>query len=205
MTNSASQINAYRVAMIQQINARIDYEFKKCNDVNASIIVKMQEFIKLVDHDAIAKHFLACDYDVTKINRQLRSNARYNEKAFVKDLNIVQALAHVDSLNKYSSAILHTIAEFALCDLDALTQSEAASCCSNDGRIANKERNAKLIRVKNYFLESTVSTQVSSSINSLEALNIIKRARNASNQVTLHINADSVAFLALASQEQTLN
>lgn len=195
VAKTQTTIEQYQSQLIAAIDSRRAYEVEKNAD-NDSMLAKLKSFRVTVAHARIAELMLTANVDSNLINRQERVNARYNEKAFVKVVNIARALAKVETLNSYTRAILHSVKMF--CDNEMLlTETETRACCSNNGRIDNVSRNSLLQRVSKFYEASTVSTQASSSNNALQAYDVIRETRDANGKLAFTLNRESATTQAL--------
>lgn len=188
-TASANMLAAYSVALSAAIDSRAAYELAKNAD-NDSMQAKLKSFKASVAHTTIASILMSCNVDANLINRNERVNARFNEKAFVKVINIARSLASVDSLNIYTRAILASVKTFEENEM-MIQQVECKSACSSSARLSDTRRNSALIRVAKHYDASTCSTQASSTCNALQAFNVLRETRDAANNVCFVLNRDS--------------
>lgn len=193
--NDNDAISAYRDALHAAIDARAEYERAK-NEDNDTMQAKLKTFKRDTTHDAIVDTFMLCNVSANTINHAMRSNARFNEKAFVKVINIARTLCKVDALNIYTRAIFDSIKAFEDAEL-ALTESEARACCSADSKLSDKTRNKLLRKTAKVYNASTASTQASSTVQALRAFNVIREERDASGQTVFRLNRESEATIML--------
>ena len=107
-----------------------------------------------------ASVMLACNVDSNLLNRQERVNARFNEKSYVKVLNIARAIDGSESLNVYTRAIFASVRSFEQNGMQ-ITQAETKLACSSSGRAQSTVRNSALIRTAKIYDASTMSAQAS--------------------------------------------
>jgi len=185
----------YSATLSAAIDARSSYELAK-NAENDSMQSKLKSFKASVSHARIAEIMMNANVNANLINRNERVNARFNEKAFVKVINIARAIANVESLNVYTRAILASVKCFEDNDM-LMTERETKDSCSVSSRLSETTRNSALIKVAKHYDASTMSTQASSTNNALQAFNVIVETRDAANNVCFKLNRESVATQAL--------
>lgn len=195
MTNAAE----YRSNVLAAIDARIAYETEK-NAENDSMQNVLKSMRKSVDNDRIAEIMLTYNVDSNRINRQLRNNARYNVKAYQKDINVARCIASVETLNHYSRAIFLAALALEANDM-TLTHKDANAACSLDVKTNDTKRD-KLINAVKYqahVAANTTSTQSSSSLNSLQSYNVFTETRDAANNVCFKLNRECEATKSIAA------
>jgi hypothetical protein len=101
-------------------------------------------------------------------------------------------------MNHYSLAILRAAIALEAND-STLNHADAVFVCSLDAKHKDSKRAATLksARYSKHVALNTASTQSSSSINSLQALNVLSETRDASNAVAYTLNRDNALTLAL--------
>ena len=194
-TNMTKTVTDYKAELLAAIDARATYESSKSSD-NTSMQSTLANIRKLVDHDAVASVMLASNVAPDFINRNERSNARYNVYAAEKVVNIARALASVATLNHYTRATLATANAISKSEhaVKTLSHKDAACACSQSVKHTDSKREAiiKHVRYAKHIAANTASTQSSSSINALQTFNVLNESRDASNAVCYSINADNV-------------
>jgi len=194
-TTSVDAVSDYSARLLAAIDVRATYEREKNAD-NDSIQAKLKAFKSHVSHSRIAEIMMSANVDANLINRNERVNARFNEKAFVKVVNIARAIASAESLNIYTRAILASIKCFEDNDM-LMTERETKLACTSNSRLTETTRNSALIRVAKIYDASTCSTQASSTNNALQAYNVIVETRDAANNVCFKLNRESAVTQAL--------
>jgi len=198
-TNEVS-LQSYVSALIDAVDVRKAYEVAK-NAENDSMFAKLKMFRASVAHERIASIMLASNVDANLLNRQERINARFNEKSYVKVLNIAQSIARVAQLNIYTRAILLSVKCFEDNGM-LLTQAETKQACTSNSRLSVTTRNSALIRTHKMYDSSTCSTQASSTNNALQAYGVLIETRDSANQLCFALNRENEttkALLALVS------
>ena len=198
-TNEVS-LQSYISALIDAVDVRKAYEVAK-NAENDSMFAKLKMFRASVAHERIASIMLASNVDANLLNRQERINARFNEKSYVKVLNIAQSIARVAQLNIYTRAILLSVKCFEDNGM-LLTQAETKQACTSNSRLSVTTRNSALIRTHKMYDSSTCSTQASSTNNALQAYGVLIETRDSANQLCFALNRENEttkALLALVS------
>lgn len=189
----------YIASLNTAIAARASYETEK-NSANDSIQSVLTSLHKAFNRaEVIAQIMIDSSVNAEFINRQERSNNRYNVYAAQKVENAVSAASASEALNHYSLAILR-----AVCKLHTITHKDAVSLCSESVKHsdAKRERAIKSLRYAKHVAATTASTQSSSSLNALLTCNILCESRNAENDVTYTLNSESAMFKLLAAQER---
>lgn len=194
-SNVDQSVDAYSAQLIAAVDVRSAYESAKNAD-NDTMQAKLKSFKVSVSHARIAEIMQMSNVDANLLNRQERVNARYNEKAYVKVINIARAIAKVENLNIYTRAILQSVKLFEENEM-MLTERESKLACSAHNRIADVKRNSCLIRTSKIYDASTCSTQASSTNNALQAYNILIETRDAANNVCFKLNRENNATQAL--------
>ena len=195
----------YAETLRASVATRRAYEIDK-NASCDSMLRALAAFDKRLANDAVVNLCEVANLDNDILNRQERNNARFNIYSFAKILDDVSFA----TMNHYSKAILR--AAIALRDSEmshaehdrSLTHADAVQACTLDATQKDKAR-AKIIanaRYQKHVALSTASTQSSSSINSLQSLNVLVETRDAANN-TCYVLADNdftCALVQLASQ-----
>ena len=195
----------YAETLRASVATRRAYEIDK-NASCDSMLRALAAFDKRLANDAVVNLCEDANLDNDILNRQGRNNARFNIYSFAKILDDVSFA----TMNHYSKAILR--AAIALRDSEmshaehdrSLTYADAVQACTLDATQKDKAR-AKIIanaRYQKHVALSTASTQSSSSINSLQSLNVLVETRDAANN-TCYVLADNDftnALVQLASQ-----
>lgn len=187
--DAATLVSEFRAQLIAAIDARAQYERDKNAD-NDSMQETLKDIRKSVDHDLIASVMLAANYDANRINRSERVNARYNVYAYEKDVNIARCAASVASLNHYTRAILLTAKSLKSADLK-LTHDDAQSACSLSVKSSDAKREKLIVKYQKHTSAKTAATQSSSSINALQAFDILRETRDAANKVCYILNEEN--------------
>lgn len=174
-------------------DARLNYETAK-NAENVNIVKTINNVRKSMTHATIAQVLLSSNYDAASINRAERVNARRNVYSIEKDDNIARTIAKVELLNHYTLAILKTAIALEQNDM-LLTHKDAASACSLDVKIsdATREKIIALNKYAKHIAANTASTQSSSSINALVAMNVLIETRDAAAAIAYSVNKKSFA------------
>jgi len=165
------------------VATRRDYEIAKNADCE-SMLSNLTAFDKRLSHDPVIALLFASNVNANILNRQERNSARFNVYSFAKILVDTSA----STMNHYSKAILRAAIALAKNDL-TLTHADAVFACTLDAKHKDNSR-AKIIKHAQYAKHvalNTASTQSSSSINSLQALNVLVESRNAANHVCYNI------------------
>lgn len=196
MQNVINYIEALNVA----IDSRAAYERSK-NESNDSIQTTLNAIRKSVTHATIAEKLLNSSVNAEFINRQERSNNRYNVYAAEKVDNAARASAYVAELNHYSLAILKVALAFEKNE-SKLSHADAVSACSASvkHKDAKREQVIKSLRYAKHVASNTATTQSSSSINALQTLNILCESRDAANVIVYSVNRENEIFKALAAR-----
>jgi uncharacterized protein YcfL len=181
-------------------DTRIAYEALKNVD-NESIKSKLNAIRKTLTNEKIASVLIACSYDVANMNTQERVSNRRNVYAIQKEMNAAQFIAVAASLNHYSLAIFKTALALETATF-ALTHATARAACSVDVKTSVAAQQSIVIknRYAKHIDASTASTQSSSSINALQALNVFVESRNAANEIEYRINRTSHAAIEIAKR-----
>lgn len=189
----------YRTALLASVDARAAYELSKNAD-NDSMQAKLTQIRKSVDHDVIAQVMLASNVDADYLNRAERVSNRFNVYSAEKVVNVARACAKVSELNHYTLAVFKTAQALAKIE-SALTHRDAVSACSMKIKHSDAKREAiiKQTRFQKHIEASTASTQSSSSINALQAFNVLTETRDAANIVTYALNVESEAYKTLSA------
>ena len=193
-TNEVS-LQSYVSALIDAVDVRKAYEVAK-NAENDSMFAKLKMFRASVAHERIASIMLASNVDANLLNRQERINARFNEKSYVKVLNIAQSIARVAQLNIYTRAILLSVKCFEDNGM-LLTQAETKQACTSNSRLSVTTRNSALIRTHKIYDPSTCSTQASSTNNALQSYGVLTETRDSANQLCFALNRENETTQAL--------
>jgi hypothetical protein len=213
--NTNEVIAQYRDALVAQLDARIVYEAKKAcakknvqvevtqenastvlSEANTSMFKTTRDIRAAFSHVRIAELLLASSFDVAKLTHRERSNAATNVYTIKKIVNAMRALAKVASLDHYTRAVFLSTLALESNDMQ-LTHDDAKACCSLSVS-TSKDRDALLVRYEAHVDIDTASTQSSSSINALQAINVLNETRNAANTTCYTVKRDSFASLALA-------
>lgn len=194
-----AQNNEIIVAYVTSLNdafaSRKAYEAAK-NEENIALQKKLDNMLASASHNRIAEILCYANVDASLINKSERINARFNEKAYVKVVNIARAIAKVETLNIYTRAILESVKSFQ--DNETLiSQKETKSACSCDAKLSDSKRNKLLKRVVKHYDASTTSTQSSSTNQALLAFNVLIETRNAANEICFSLNLENETTKAL--------
>lgn len=187
-------MSTYAQALRDSVASRRSYEIDK-NASCDSMLSALKAFDKRLANDAVVALCEAASLDSAILNRQERNNARFNIYSFAKVLDDVA----VATMNHYTLAILRAAVALKKADL-TLTHADAVAACSLS--VAHKDKSrAKIIAASRYnkhVAANTASTQSSSSINSLAALNVITESRDSANHVcyTIADNAFAASLIA---------
>ncbi len=176
------------------VASRRDYETAK-NASCDSMLSNLKAFDKRLSNDTVIALCESAALDANILNRQERNNARFNIYAFDKILSDVSTA----TMNHYSKAILSAAVALRKASL-SLTHADAVAACSLSVTHKDKSR-AKLIassRYQKHVAANTAATQSSSSINSLQALNVLVESRDASNHVCYTIANNDFANTLIA-------
>lgn len=197
MTNN---VNEYQVSAIAAIDARADYETAKNAD-NDSIAKHFNVLRKSVNVAVVAERMMLCNVNADYINRQERSNNRYNVYAALKVDNAICASLNSVALNHYSLAILRAALALEANEL-TLTHKDAVAACSESVKHSDSKREKiiKSVRYAKHVAANTASTQSSSSINALQTCNVLTETRDASNVICYSVNRDSEMTKLLAAR-----
>lgn len=191
MTDFNTQIRA-------SVETRRAYEMSKSADCE-SMLSNLKAFDKRLSNDAVIALLAAANVNADTLNRQERTSARFNVYSFAKVLSDVSA----HTINHYSRAILASAVALRSAEL-VLTHADAVAACSLDVTHKDKSR-AKIIaksRYQKHVAANTASTQASSSINSLAALNVLIESRDAANHVCYSIADNDFAKSLVAAIAQ---
>jgi hypothetical protein len=169
------------------VAARREYEIAK-NAQCDSMLSNLKVFDKTLSNDSLVALLAASNVDADLLNRAERNNARFNIYAFEKVLKDVSIV----TMNHYSKAILHAALLLEASET-VLTHADAVVACSLEAKHKDSKRAAiiKKARYDKHVALNTASTQSSSSINSLVALNVLSEIRDAANVVAYKINRES--------------
>ena len=193
MTNVQDYLSSLNAA----IDSRAAYEASKNADNNSiqSVLAALRKDFNRAE--VIAQIMIDNSVNAEFINRQERSNNRYNVYAAQKVENAVSASANTEALNHYTLAILKVA-----CALKTVSHKDAVSACSAGVKHSDtaRERVIKSLRYAKHVAANTASTQSSSSLNALQTLNVISESRDANNDVIYSVNSDSLIFKALAAR-----
>lgn len=185
----------YQDTLLASVATRRAYEIAK-NSENTSIIATLAKIEKRFTQVAVAALCETANLNADFLNRQERTSARFNVYSAEK---VVSDVCYA-TMNHYSKAILR--AAKALRDAKlVLTHADAVAACSLSVTHKDKSR-AKIIasaRYAKHVAANTASTQSSSSINSLAALNVLTESRDEANHVCYSI-ADNDFTNALLAQ-----
>lgn len=186
----------YRTALTSEIDARAAFELAKSSE-NDSMQDTLKKLRASVDHDTIAQVLLSSNVDVQIINRAERINARMNVYALEKIANIARAQCSAATLNHYTLAILKTALALEANER-ALTHRDAVCACSLDVKHTDSQRE-KVIKTTRYAMHvalTTASTQSSSSVNALQACNVLTET----SEKTYRVNREAHATIALCAK-----
>lgn len=192
MTSVANYIDSVRVAF----NARREFEIAKNKDANSNIHKTLSALEKSVTRESIAQVFMSHNIDSNLINRAIRADSRINVYAFEKIENVASALLKACALNHYSRAILATAKNLQEQNLQ-LTNQDAQSACTLDFKLKDTKREKLIIKYQKHIAYSTATTQSSSSLEALCAFNVLKRAKNESNETIYILQDDNDSAKAL--------
>jgi len=169
------------------VATRRAYELSK-NASCESMLSNLKAFDKTLANDALVALLAASQMNADTLNNAERSNARFNVYAFEKVLRDVSVIR----MNHYSLAIVRSCIALEAADM-TLTHADAVVACSLDAKHKDSKRASiiKSARYAKHVALNTASTQSSSSINSLQALNVLTETRDASNVVSYVLNRDS--------------
>lgn len=196
MTN----VQDYIASLNAALDSRAEYEAHKNVD-NDSIQSTLASLRKSLTHSTIAQRLLDSNVDANFVNRQERSNNRYNVYAAEKVDNAARAAALVAECNHYTLAILRVALAFEASD-SKLSHADAVSACSASvkHKDAAREKVIKSLRYAKHVASNTATTQSSSSINALQTLNVLTESRDASNVAVYSVNRENAIFAALAAR-----
>ena len=185
-------MQTFKSDILASVATRRDYEIAKNANCD-SMLSNLAAFDKRLSNDAVIALLFATSIDANILNRQERNNARFNIYSFAKIL----VDTSVSTMNHYSKAILRAAIALKKNDLK-LTHADAVFACSFDAKHKDNSR-AKIMKAAQYAKHvalNTASTQSSSSINSLCALNVLTESRDDANHVCYSIsdNAHAVAL-----------
>jgi hypothetical protein len=200
MTTNTQTTIEFIAAFNAACDTRIAYECDK-NAANETIKSKINAIRKSATHNDIAAVLVACSYDADKINTQERVSNRRNVYAVQKEINAARFIAAVAALDHYTLAIFKTAFALEAADF-ALTHATARAACSVDVKTSVAAQQSIVIknRYAKHIDASTASTQSSSSINALQALNVFTESRNAANEIEYKINRASHAAIKIAER-----
>lgn len=193
MSNKLS-VSKYRAALLASIDARALYEANK-DASNVNIQKTLSDIKSSVDHDAVVKFFALASVDHDLINRHERNNARFNVYAFQKIVNIARASAKAQALNHYTSAILRSAKACADASV-SFSHADAVTCCSIDQKLDAAKAHL-LTQYQKRVAATTCTTQASSSIEALQAFDVLRETRDTSARVCYVYNAESDVAKAL--------
>jgi hypothetical protein len=186
--------NTYANDLRASVATRREYETVKSASCD-SMLAALKAFDKRLANDAVVALCESANLDANTLNRQERNNARFNIYAFAKVLDDVS----VATMNHYTLAILRAAIALKKNEL-TLTHADAVAACSLSVTHKDKSR-AKIIAASRYakhVAANTASTQSSSSVNSLCALNVLTESRDASNHVCYSVAQNAFADALIA-------
>ena len=203
MTDSVTdrKVNATQKKIIAQLDARAAYEHEKNAD-NASIQKTIAELASFA-HEHVARAFCIANVDLSIINRQQRVNARTNVYALQKLFADARVCANVITakVNHYSKHIVLSAASFAEADT-VFTRDDASYSCSNVHTHSDKAKARLINRYDSAIADNTVTTQLSSSIESLIQMSVLEEFRTDSNKRAYRIcdNENAQNFLSACNK-----
>lgn len=193
----SNTVNDYATALRNSVATRRAYEISK-NAECASMLKALASFDKRLQQDAVVALCQSANVDADILNRQERNSARFNIYSFAKVLDDISFA----TINHYSVAILRAAIALSKLEKDnALTHADAVAACSLDAKHKDASRNKIIstVRYQKHVALNTASTQSSSSINSLQALNVLTESRDAANHVCYTIADNDFAKALCAS------
>jgi hypothetical protein len=195
-----TQIDATLAQINTQIDARAAFERAK-NASNDSMQDTLKAIRASLSHDSIASVLIASNVNVALINHAERINARMNVYAIEKIANVARFIAKANSLNHYTLAIFKSALALEASER-VMTHKDAVCACSASVKHTDSKREhvLKSTRYAKHTSANTASTQASSSINALQAFDVLIESRDDSNAVTYRVNRDSVAAQQIAAR-----
>lgn len=202
----STEIQNVRAAATHAVDKRAHFEACKSSnetvtldnayDVLATSNKSMRETLKDIrktfDNDVIAQAIASSAYNVERINVSERANTCINVYAIEKDVNALRASVSAARLNHYTRAILLAAKLFAANNM-TMTHNDAQSACSMSvkSRDAKKEKLLSTVKYQKHVATTTASTQASSSLSTLLALNVMRETRDNANVACFVLNTDS--------------
>lgn len=193
-------VDTFAAQIRASVATRRDYEIAK-NASCESMLHNLKTFDKTLANDALVALLAASNMHADTLNRSERNNARFNVYSFEKVLRDVSVIR----MNHYSLAIVRAAIALEAASL-TLTHQDAVVACSLDAKHKDSKRAAliKTARYQKHVALNTASTQSSSSINSLAALNVLTETRDASNAVAYTLNRESALAQSMIAHCATL-
>jgi hypothetical protein len=197
-----TKMTEFKAQLLASIDSRAAYELSK-NAENTSIQKTVSDVRKACDNDVLISVMLASNVNADFINKSERVSARMNVYAVEKVINVARHVAKASVLNRYTLAIVKAAIALAKADL-LLTHADAVAACSLDVAHKDKSRAAiiKSARYAKHVAANTASTQSSSSINALQAFNVLTETRDSANHVCYSLNNESVALAEIKAALQ---
>lgn len=191
-------IAKYTTAINTAFDSRASYETQK-NKGNTNIQKTLSDMKKHFANETLVKVFNNAKIDADFINRNERSNAKFNVYAAQKVINIAKSSASAATLNHYTKAILATANALQAQDM-LISHKDAVSACSLDCKHSDAKREKLIVKYDKHVAANTASTQSSSSINALQACNVLIEKRDSANTVCYELAKNPFAkkLIALA-------
>lgn len=188
-------VQSYADMLRASVAERRTYEQAK-NASCDSMLDALKTFDKRLAQDSVVALCATANLNANILNRAERNNARFNIYSFAKILSDVSRA----SMNHYTLAILKSAVALRTAKL-TLTHADAVAACSLTVKHRDVSR-AKIIAASRYAKHvavNTASTQSSSSINSLQALNVLAESKDDANHVCYTLCDNDFANALIAS------
>lgn len=179
----------FKTALVAAIDARKAFEADKSAE-NANIQKTLDDIKKSVDHIKICETMFANNVDANLIMRKERVSDCFNVYAYQKVVNIARAANAAQALNHYTRAILLTAKAFANADM-LLSHDDAKSACTLSHKVKDSKREKLINKYQKHVALSTANTQSSSSVNALQAYNVLIEKRDNANNVVYSLNTEN--------------
>ncbi len=203
----SNTFDAYKAQLLASFASRLRFEAEKAcasqgvnlaiTDENAaqvlaecspSTLKNLTYITKGLSHDTLIKILAASKVNADFLNREERSGSRFNMYAAKKITQTARALASVGSLDHYTFNALATAQNFASQDF-SLTHADLHCAYT-----ATKSKDANKTSLIAYFVNrvafDTATTQASSSVNCLQAFDVLVETRDASGAVAYKLNSE---------------
>ena len=176
-SSNTSAIAEFKNALSSAVQTRLQND----TAISDKSVEALRDYEKTMSHDVIVTVLLECKYNAANAIVRERANAYRNIYTLTrKDTNLARALASAMSLNHFTKALF--LSAHALSKADkALSFQDAAKCC-DASFVAKNDHDQLLVVTSNQATHNTISSQLSSSIQSLLNFNLIKESRNSNNQ-----------------------